>query len=294
MITSIEEYLDQLKMELKDSDPATVQDALADAEEHLRVALVNLKQDQPQMSEEEALDQVIEQYGSPDETASAYKEVERLTHPVLVNKNIKSQSAIVRFFNVYVDPRTWGSLLYTFTALITGIIYFTWAVTGTALSASLMILIIGVPFAILFLLSVRGLALLEGRLVEALLGERMPRRPLFSQPGLKWGERLKELVTDRHTWFSILYMIFQMPLGLVYFTLNVVLILLGLTFIAAPFIQVIWNMPVITLETGRYFLPYWALVPISLGSFVLLTAYMHVVRGIGSVHGRFAKWMLVS
>ena len=294
MIKSIDEYLDQLKTELKDSDSATVQDAMSDAEEHLRTALVTLKQDQPEMSEEEALGQVIEQYGAPDETASAYKAVERLTHPVLVSKNPKNQSVISRFFGVYIDPRTWGSLLYTFTALVTGIIYFTWAVTGVSLSVSLMILIIGVPFAILFLLSVRGLALLEGRLVEALLGERMPRRPLFAEPGLKWGERLKELLKDRHTWFSILYMVLQMPLGIVYFTLNVVLITLALAFMATPFIQVIWGIPVITLETGRYFLPYWSLIPISLGSFLLLTVYMHVVRGIGSLHGRFAKWMLVS
>ena len=40
MTKSIEEYLDQLKAELKDSDIATIQDALSDAEEHLRMALV--------------------------------------------------------------------------------------------------------------------------------------------------------------------------------------------------------------------------------------------------------------
>ena len=34
MIKSVEEYLDQLKNELNGSDAATIQDALADAEEH--------------------------------------------------------------------------------------------------------------------------------------------------------------------------------------------------------------------------------------------------------------------
>ena len=77
MITSVEEYLDLLKAELQGSDIATVQDALADAEEHLRAALANIREVQPEISEEEALDQVIEQYGSPSETASAYMEVER-------------------------------------------------------------------------------------------------------------------------------------------------------------------------------------------------------------------------
>jgi len=61
MNKSINEYLDQLKTALKGSDSATVQDAVSDAEEHLRAALTNLKQDQPEMPEEEALAQVIEQ-----------------------------------------------------------------------------------------------------------------------------------------------------------------------------------------------------------------------------------------
>ena len=86
MIKSIEEYLDLLKVELSGSDSATIQDALADAEEHLRVASTSLRERRPDLSEEEALNQVIEQYGSPDETASAYREVERRTLPSLARE----------------------------------------------------------------------------------------------------------------------------------------------------------------------------------------------------------------
>ena len=43
MIKSVEDYLDLLKAELNGSDAATIQDALADAEEHLRAALGNLR-----------------------------------------------------------------------------------------------------------------------------------------------------------------------------------------------------------------------------------------------------------
>ena len=43
MIKSIEEYLDQLKTELQGSDAATIQDALSDAEEHLRACMQNQK-----------------------------------------------------------------------------------------------------------------------------------------------------------------------------------------------------------------------------------------------------------
>ena len=203
MIRSVEEYLEVLRAELQGSDAATVQDALADAEEHLRAALANVRETRPDVSEEQALTQVIEQYGSPDETASAYREVEKRTVPQLTRETTKHPSALGKFFGVYTDARAWGSLLYMLIAFITGIFYFTWAITGLSLAASFSIFVFGLPFALLFLLSVQGLALLEGRIVEALLGVRMPRRPLFTATGLKWLERLKVLVLDKHTWFSI-------------------------------------------------------------------------------------------
>ena len=293
MIKSIEEYLDQLRGELKDSDAATVQDALSDAEEHLRMALANSKQDQPEVSDEEALNQIIEQYGSPAETASAYVEVERRTIPQLGRESQKIQSVFVRFFGVYTDARAWGALLYMLIAFVTGIFYFTWAVTGFSLSVSFSIFIFGLPFALLFFLSVRGLALLEGRLVEGLLGVRMPRRPLFTQPNLKWFERLKELAVDRHTWFSILYMLIQFVLGTIYFILFVTALSVSLGFTATPFIQIFWNYPVLTIGRERFFLPYWQLVLLGGGGILLWTAFMNLARTIGQLHGRMAKALLV-
>lgn len=293
MFNTIEEYLDALKVEMKGNDTALVQDALADAREHLSNALEAACEKTPDVNEADALKSIIEEYGTPEETASAYREIERRTSPSL--KQVKKPSSFWgSVFGVYVDPRTWGSLLFMFITFVTGIIYFTWAVTGLSLSISFLILIIGIPFMILFLLSVQGLALLEGRLVEALLGVRMPRRPLFAQPGLTWMERLKALVTDKHTWLSLLYMVLQMPLGILYFTLNVVLITFALTMMATPFAQIVLNIPIVTIGTGHIFLPYWALILLVIGGILVLTLTMHLARGIGWLHGRYAKFLLVS
>ena len=294
MIKSIEEYLDQLKAELKDSDSATIQDALADAEEHLRNALANLKQDQPQMSDGEALNQVIDQYGDPSETASAYMEVERRTTPQLVRENPQSQSLVRRFFGVYADARAWGALLYMLIAFVTGVFYFSWAVTGLATSVSFALFIFGLPFALLFFLSVRGLALLEGRIVEALLGIRMPRRPLFTQQSLKWLDRLKELTTDKHTWFSILYMFIQFVLGILYFTLFTTILSLSLAFIAIPFLQEWIGLAPMMMGDVRYFYPTWSYPLLVLGGILLWTLFMNIARGVGQLHGRMAKAMLVT
>jgi uncharacterized membrane protein len=296
MTKSIEEYLDLLKTELQETDAATVQDALADAEEHLRTALANLRESQPELSEEDALTQIVEQYGSPEETASAYREVERLTRPSLVREHQRQESMLVRFFAIYADPRAWGALLFMLIAFVTGIVYFTWAVTGLSLSVSLAIFIFGLPFAILFLLSLRGLALLEGRIVEALLGVRMPRRPKFSYEGLKWLERLKLLVTDKHNWKMLLYMLFQLPFGTLYFSLFVTLISVSLSFMVSPIIEAFFPDGVtgIIIGSTRYFLSteWYALLVIF--GFLLLTASMHLFKWIGQVHGKYAKMFLVT
>jgi uncharacterized membrane protein len=295
MIKSIEEYLDQLKAEIKGGDTATIQDALSDAEEHLRAASVGLKQDQPELSEEEALGQAIEQYGSPSETASAYMEVERRTVPQLGRESQNTGSAIARFFGVYTDPRAWGALLYMLIAFVTGIFYFTWAVTGFSLSVSFALFIFGLPFALLFFLSVRGLALLEGRLVEGLLGVRMPRRPLFTQKNLKWLDRLKELATDRHTWFSILYMVIQFVLGIIYFVMFVTVLSFSLSVIAIPFLQEFLLIgPIMWTDEVRYFFPTWSYPLLVFGGFLSLTIFMNLARGVGQLHGKMAKALLVT
>lgn len=293
MFNTIEEYLDALKNEMQDADSALVQDAQADAREHLSTALVAARESAPETSEADALKKIIEEYGTPEETASAYKEVEKRTSPVLTQA-IKPRSIPGSIFGVYTDARAWGALLYMLIAFVTGVFYFTWAVTGVSLSISFLIFIFGFPVALLFLLSVRGLALLEGRLVEALLGIRMPRRPLFSHPDMKWFDRLKALLMDKATWLMLVYMLVQFVLGIAYFVSLVTVLSISLSFMALPFIQLFTDIPVMTWGDGPVYFSYWQLILFSIGGFLLWTAFMHLARLVGQLHGRMAKWLLVT
>ncbi|HNB35613.1 MAG TPA: sensor domain-containing protein [Anaerolineales bacterium] len=293
MFKTIEDYLNALKSEMNDADPALVQDALADAREHLTLAVEAAKEKQPDGDPSEVLNRIMDEYGTPEETANAYREVERRTSPAL-KPTVKSRSIFAKFFGVYADSRAWGALLYMLIAFVTGVFYFTWAVTGLSLSISFAIFIFGLPFALLFLLSVRGLALLEGRLVEALLGIRMPRRPLFSHQGMKWLDRLKALLTDKATWLMLVYMIVQFVLGILYFVVMVTWIALSLSFMALPFIQLVWKIPVIVFGDQPRILPMWELILFSISGFLSLTVFVHVAKGVGQLHGKLAKWMLVS
>ena len=295
MTKTIEEYLSTLKQALKGSDTATIQDALADANEHLSTALESLRESQPDLDEEDALQQVIEQYGTPEETAAAYLEVERRTFPGLTSATVKKQSSLLgRFFGIYVDPRAWGSLLYMLIAFVTGVVYFSWAVTGLSISISFAIFIFGLPVALLFLLSVRGVIWLEGRLVEALLGIRMPRRPLFMPQNAKLLERIKVLVTEKHTWFSLVYMVIQFVLGTVYFVVLVTILALSLSGIAIPILQDVFHLPVVSTGSMFYYVPTWGYPLVILAGILLWTITMHIVKFIGQLHGRYAKALLVT
>lgn len=294
MIESVDEYLALLKEELEASDPATVQDALSDAEEHLRTALENELELNAGMSESEVLPPIIVKYGTPEETAQAYKEIEARIHPALAQKaDNDKRSGVARFFSVISEPRAWGALLYMFFPIIAGMIYFTWAITGMSLSLSLMILIIGIPFLILFLLSIRTIALVEGRVIEALLGVRMPRRTIFTQSGVGWWEQLKSLFLERRTWGGFAYMLLQLPLGILYFTVFSILLALSLGFILVPVSELGFHSPLFVINNTAYHTPVWLMPFVVIAGFIIFLATMHLAKFIGRMHGSLAKSLLL-
>ncbi len=203
-------------------------------------------------------------------------------------------STLGRIFGVYGDGRTWRALLFMLLSLVTGIVYFTWAVTGLSLSVSFLILIIGVPFAILFLLSVRGLAWLEARLVQVLLGVGMQSRPVLPPAASNWLQRSKALLADKHTWLGLLYLVLQMPLGVIYFTVAVMLVSVSLALMVAPFVQLWLHFPVIVNGGRAIFLAPQVLALLVIAGVALLTATMHLIRAVGILHGKYAKALLAS
>ena len=290
--TTIPGYLEQLRAALRGADPAMVQDALYDAEEYLRSELA----EQSGKNEAEVIASVAGSYGAPEEVAEIYRDTE-----VTVNRALrapaprKRESTLGKFFGVIVDPRTYGALFYMLLSLATGIVYFTVVTTGASLSLGLLILIIGIPLLVLFLALIRVLSLVEGRIVETLLGERMPRRPLYTQRGKGWLERIKEIFTDGRTWTAMLYFLLMLPLGIAYFTIAVTLLGTSLAFIVAP-LGYFFASGDFGMTLGDYDVATnapWLLPLMSVAGVALLFATLHLARGIGKLHGLLAKHLLV-
>ncbi|MFZ6696004.1 sensor domain-containing protein [Stenotrophomonas acidaminiphila] len=316
--TTIPEYLEQLRAALAGADPAMIQDALYDAEEYLRSELA----EQPGKSEADVIAGVAGSYGAPEEVAEIYRETE-----VTVNRALrtplpgrrplpppvaavapgvataaapagpvaaKPRSAAARFFGVVMDPHTYGALFYMLLSLVTGVFFFTWVVTGLSLSVSLMILIIGIPVLLLFLGSVRVLSLVEGRIIEALLGVRMPRRPMYTDRSQGWLARIGAMFTDVRTWLTMLYFVLMLPLGVVYFSIATTLLSTSLALVFVPLADVALDQPVnlwindVNMGDGVWLWP----LAVAAG-LVLLFATLHLARAIGRLHGAIAKHLLV-
>jgi hypothetical protein len=295
--TSIDQYLSQLRATLRDADPALVQDALYDAEEYLRGELA----ENPGESEAAVIARVAGSYGAPAEVADIYRDTElRVVRALRTPPAAPRKSVLGRFFGVATDARTWGALFYMLLSLATGIVYFTIAVTGVSLSAGLMILIIGIPFVLLFLGLTRVLSLVEGRLVEVMLGERMPRRPRYADRDRNrpWLQRMGDMLRDTRTWSTLLYMVLMLPLGIVYFTVAVTSLSVSLGLVAGSAAHIGWHLGLVDFDASILVEPQWLLTPLGaplllIAGIVLLFGFLHLARGIGRLHAAIAKQLLV-
>jgi len=298
---SVEDYLRQLRAALEGQDPALIQDALYDAEEYLRAEISS----HAGKSEADVLELIASTYGAPEEVAAAYRDTEiKVAAALRAPPRPPASSAFGRFFGIFSDGRAYAGLLFMLFSLATGILYFTVTMVGTTMSLGLAILIIGVPFFIAFIGVTRVLALVECRLVEAVSGVRMPRRPQHPGPPQKFWARVTDMIKDPRTWTTFGYNVLMLPMGILYFTLAVVGVTLSLSLIAAPVyesIRVIGGFDAYQLHPlGEHMLdePEWLTSPLGLllcfvVGVLLLKLTLHVSRGIVRGHAYLAKSMLV-
>jgi len=290
---SIDEYLKQLRSALAGEDAALVQDALYDAEEYLRAEVAS----HPDRSEADVLEIIASTYGAPEEVATAYRDTEAKVKAALKTPAppVAAQAGgLGRFFGVFMDVRAYTSLFYMLLTLATGVVYFTFVVTGLALSASFTILVIGIPFFFAFIGMARVLALGEGRLLEATTGERMPRRPVHPGPPASWLTRCAGMLKDVRTWTTLLYLLLMLPLGIIYFAFAVTGLAVGLRLALAPLLLLAEDLGVLPFgfALGSPASVVGALFSLVFGV-VILAIFLHGSRNLARRHARLAKALLV-
>ena len=291
---SVRSYLSELRRALKGAAKGLIADALADCEEHLNMEIAQ----NPDMDEAAVMAQVVETYGSPQEIAEEYRDMEATISTPFPKQPDSETGRNGGFFGVVSDPRTYGALLYMLLSLITGIFYFVWAVAGLSISLSTSILIFGIFIALLFIASIRLLSHVEGRIVEGLLGVRMPRRPPASTaPDEKIWTQIKEALGDVRTWTSMAYLLLMLPLGIAYFVIAVVGLALSIGVTAGSLYSLATNESHITISDAPWlehlFHTAPGLILLAILGGLLFFVVLHVARGIGWMHGKIAEALLV-
>ncbi|MGG4554254.1 sensor domain-containing protein [Paenibacillus humicus] len=144
---------------------------------------------------------------------------------------------------VLFNPKTYATILYLLLSLPLGIIYFTVAITGLALSIALIPIFIGIPlfFGVAKLLD--GIVKFEQSMIRQILG--LPAAPASytynpqSDAGQNWFMRMMKGFDGGLFIRNLLLVIMRFVTGIVFFVIMVTVISLGLGLIALPVVHII-------------------------------------------------------
>jgi signal transduction histidine kinase len=111
---------------------------------------------------------------------------------------------------------------YLAAGMFTGVVTFTLAVTGLALSVGLMpAFLLGIPVLAATIWMVHGLAVMERGRADALLDVRLPGRPVRAVPGAGWIRRTFARARSVEFWKETGYCLLLLPVATISFVLVV-------------------------------------------------------------------------
>jgi signal transduction histidine kinase len=189
-----------------------------------------------------------------------------------------------------LDPYTYGGIAYLLITLPLGIAEFTFLVTAIALGAGLAITLIAIPILIATVYAWRWVAQLERHLIAALTGRVIADtyRPVPAQASVR--RRLGGRLADPATWKDLVFLLLQLPLGAVAFTVTAAVLSVGVAALFAPL--TFWAIPdgvdlgIVVVDT----LPE-ALVLAVIGAFVLV-AGIPALAALARLYGAYAELLL--
>ena len=146
-----------------------------------------------------------------------------------------SLNSIRRLIQSIVDGRTYGRILYLLLALPLGVAEFAFLVTAISFGFSTAITLIGIPVLVGSVYAWRWLAQLERRLIGRLVGVEIPSPYRPDPVGGRWWTRFAARLADPATWKDLAFLLLQLPLGILSFSITVSVFGFGLRMLFAPF-----------------------------------------------------------
>jgi signal transduction histidine kinase len=204
----------------------------------------------------------------------------------------RSLEPITRLLRPIVDARTYRRILYLLLALPLGVIEFSFLVTALSFGFGTAITLIGIPVLIGTVWAWRWLAELERRVIRRLLGHEIPSpyRPEPEDAG--WWKRLGARLADPATWKDLAFLLLQLPLGIVSFTITVSVLSFGLGLLFAPAYYWALDSTDWIGALGVDTLPE-AIAAVPLGALILLVG-IPALSALGRLYGWLAAQLLGS
>jgi len=139
-----------------------------------------------------------------------------------------------RLLRPIAEVRTYERILYLLLALPLGVIEFSFLVTAISFGFGTAITLIGIPVLIGTIWAWRWLAQLERQIIARLLDVHIPTPYRPDPPKARWWRRVASRLADPATWKDLAFLLLQLPLGILGFSIVVAVIGGGVRLLFAP------------------------------------------------------------
>jgi signal transduction histidine kinase len=189
-----------------------------------------------------------------------------------------------------IAARTWLATIHLLAGLPIGIVLFTLAITGIALGIGLLpLFLLGIPVLIVAIWIVSIGTRFERARYALLLDVTIS--PPAAVTGEGWWPRFLARLRAVSTWKQIAYCLLWLPIGIIDFTLTVVLWSVALSLIALPTYNAL--LPQGGASIGSFVLNSWWLVSCAcIAGVVLLLVAPYVIWGLATVEATIARALL--
>ena len=191
-----------------------------------------------------------------------------------------------------VSPRTWLAMTSHLAGLFTGLLVFTFVVTGLSLGFSLLVLALaGLPILGLTLRVATWFAAAERARLAFMLGVPIPAWPAEGRAGYRWGLVPRwRMLAQRASWGELGYGLLRLPVSAVALTVSVSFWSAGLVMLALPFYNK--YLPAGGAELGDTVLRGTSVTVTSALGLVVLIVAAQVTRGFAIADAAMSRRLL--
>lgn len=193
-----------------------------------------------------------------------------------------------KYFGVLFQSQTYLNLVYLLLSFPLGLFYFIFLVTGVSVGVATIIPLVGLLVLVAVFAVSWAFTAFERAQAITLLRVNIPPmgKPIEANAGF-W-DRIKAYLTNPVTWKGLLYLFCKFPLGIINFTLVVVVISISLALIAAP-LAYSWA----TYDFGFTVINSLSdALLVTIVGLLLTPAGLHLLNYLTRLQGEFARVML--